>query len=44
MTIIPALGKLRKEDCEFEASLGCTVSRNQKEKKKKSHCYIAYKP
>jgi hypothetical protein len=35
-TYIPALGRMRQEDCKFEASLGYTGKpRLKKEKKKK---------
>jgi hypothetical protein len=33
--IIPALRKLRQEECEFEASLGCVAKHCFKKKEKK---------
>jgi hypothetical protein len=35
MTVTPALGRLRQEDCELEDSLGCTVRPSLKNKTKR---------
>jgi hypothetical protein len=40
MLIIPALGKLRQEDCEFETSLGYFIAKSSlKTKQKTKHRY-----
>jgi hypothetical protein len=33
--VIPVLGRLRQEDCEFQASLGYTERLSRKKKKRK---------
>jgi hypothetical protein len=35
MPVIPALGRCKQEDCEFEASLGCIARHCLKKRKKK---------
>jgi hypothetical protein len=43
MSVIPALGRLRQEDQEFQASMGYreTLRKKKKEKKKKKTHYIS---
>lgn len=36
MLLMPAFGRLRQEDCEFEASLGYTVRLSHKAKQNKT--------